>query len=122
MISSIDNTLVNFKEVEIEEIVAFKAYLRHAIASFALMDSSSSSSLIPFHTRPNKENVNSRIEDKKAKKVLVENPHIALTSVLNRGKTQEVALPKTSTTNEKTWVIVARNGHKKARVVVGDKI
>ncbi|POS82980.1 hypothetical protein EPUL_006586 [Erysiphe pulchra] len=32
-----------------------------------------------------------------------------------------MALPKTPTTNDKTWVTVARNGHKKARVVVCDK-
>ncbi|POS85955.1 hypothetical protein EPUL_002856 [Erysiphe pulchra] len=36
MISSIDSTLANFtEELEIEEVEAFKAYLRQAIANFA---------------------------------------------------------------------------------------
>ncbi|KHJ33121.1 putative eka-like protein [Erysiphe necator] len=124
MISSIDSTLANFKEeVEIEEIVAFKTFLRQAIANFAAADSSSSPPLIPSHTRPNKGNRNSNYKDKdkNLKKVLFATPYIVPTPVLNRKKTQEAALPKNSPTNNNTWVTVARNGHKKARVVVGEK-
>ncbi|KHJ34047.1 putative eka-like protein [Erysiphe necator] len=125
MISSIDSTLANFKEeVEIEEIVAFKTFLRQAIANFAAADSSSPP-LIPSHTRLNKGNGNSnhkdKDKDKNLKKVLVVTPYIVPTPVLNRKKTQEAALPNNPPANNKTWVTVARNGQKKARVVVGEK-
>ncbi|KHJ33126.1 putative eka-like protein [Erysiphe necator] len=79
MISSIDSTLANFKEeVEIEEIVTFKMFLRQAIANFAAADSSSSPPLIPSHTRPKKWNGNSnhKDKDKNLKKVLVATPYI----------------------------------------------
>ncbi|POS83895.1 hypothetical protein EPUL_005052, partial [Erysiphe pulchra] len=122
MISSIDSTLVNFKEeIEMEEIVAFKAFLRQAIANFAAADSSPSPPLIPSNTRPNKGNGNSSSKEKNTKKTLVATPRIVPTPVSNRRKTQELALPKTPSTNDKTWVTVASNGHKKARVVVCDK-
>ncbi|KHJ33414.1 putative eka-like protein [Erysiphe necator] len=120
MISNIDSILANFKEeVEIEEIVAFKTILRQAIANFAAEDSSSSPPLIPSHTQLSKGNGYSNHKDKdmNLKKVLVATPYIVPTPVLNRKKTQETALPKNPPTKNNTWVTVARNGHKKARVV-----
>lgn len=93
MISSIDSTLVNFKEVEEEEIVAFKVFLRQAIANFVATDSSSPL-LIPSHIRPNKGNGNSSSKSKSTKKVLVVTHRIAPAPALIRGKTLEVSLPK----------------------------
>ncbi|KHJ30925.1 putative eka-like protein [Erysiphe necator] len=54
-ISSIENSLANFKdEIEIEEVAAFQAYLQLAIANFAAVDSSPTPPKIPSHSRPSK--------------------------------------------------------------------
>ncbi|KHJ31113.1 putative eka-like protein [Erysiphe necator] len=54
-ISNIDSTLKKFQyEVEKEEVVAFKAYLRPAIANFAAVDTSPVPPQIPSHTFPSK--------------------------------------------------------------------
>ncbi|KHJ31148.1 putative eka-like protein [Erysiphe necator] len=46
IISSIDSALANFQDEIEKEVVAFKAYLRQAIASFAATDSSPSPPLV----------------------------------------------------------------------------
>ncbi|KHJ31544.1 hypothetical protein EV44_g3812 [Erysiphe necator] len=101
--------------------MAFKAFLRQAIANFAAANSSPAPPLISSHTRPNKGKGNPNNKDKKSNKALIATPHIVPTPVLNRRKTHEVALPKTPPTNNNTWGTVARNSHKKASVVVGEK-
>lgn len=99
----IDVKLVNFKEeIEIEEIEAFKAFLRYAIAIFAAEDSSPTSPLFLSHTPPNKGSGNLSSKDRNVKKVLVVTHRTVPTPVSNRRKIQEVALSKTSTTNDKT--------------------
>lgn len=120
MISSIDSTLVNFKEVEMEEVVAFKASLRQAIANFVAVDSFSPS-LISSHNRPNKGNGSKSGKDKNTNNILVATPLIVPTPAPNRRKTQRLALPKTSPISDKTWVTMARNSHKKAKVFLGNK-
>ncbi|POS82134.1 hypothetical protein EPUL_006813, partial [Erysiphe pulchra] len=126
MISSIDSTLANFtEEIEIDEVLAFKAYLRRAIANFAATDSSPSLPLIPSHTHPSRSNGNlmsTNKNGKNTKKVMIATPHIVPNSAPNRRKTQEVVLPKIPQSYEKTWATVAQNGQKKARVAVSNKI
>ncbi|POS84907.1 hypothetical protein EPUL_002833, partial [Erysiphe pulchra] len=119
MISSTDRTLANFtEELEIEEVVAFKAYLRQAVANFAAAESSPSQPHIPSHTHPNNCNgiLSSKNKNiKNTKKVVVAAP------APNRKKYQEVILPKIPQSSEKTWATVTLNGQKKARVVISNK-
>ncbi|KHJ36110.1 putative eka-like protein [Erysiphe necator] len=99
IISSIDSALANFQdEKEKEEVVAFKAYLRQKISSFAATDSSPSPPRIPVHTRPNKGGGNSNgkgkdIDKISTKKVAVATPKIILSQGSNLGSSKEVELP-----------------------------
>ncbi|KHJ35763.1 hypothetical protein EV44_g3374 [Erysiphe necator] len=56
--SNIESTLANFSdEIQKEEVIAFKAYLRQAIANFAAVDNSPNSPnppKIPSHSKPTK--------------------------------------------------------------------
>ncbi|POS84613.1 hypothetical protein EPUL_002635, partial [Erysiphe pulchra] len=111
IISSIDSS--NFHdEVEKEEVVAFKAYLRQAIANFAATDSSPSPPRVPVHTRPNKGggNNNGKGKDKdkiSTKKVAVATPKIILSQGSNLGSLNEVELPRIISSSDKS---VARKG------------
>ncbi|KHJ33173.1 putative eka-like protein [Erysiphe necator] len=120
VISYLDSTLVNFtNEIEKEEVVAFKAYLRQAIANFAATDSSPSPPQVPTHTRPNKGNGKGNVKTDKniTKKIAVATPQITLSRAVNRGSNKEVEIPNVPQIKDKTWAIVARKGMKKARVV-----
>ncbi|KHJ33587.1 putative eka-like protein [Erysiphe necator] len=65
LISSIDSTLAIFnKEVESEEVVAFKSNLKLAIANFAAADSSPPPPRVPLHTRPDKDSRNKNSKEK----------------------------------------------------------
>ncbi|KHJ32970.1 putative eka-like protein [Erysiphe necator] len=100
IISSIDSALANLQdEIEKEEAVAFKAYLRQVIASFAATDSSPSPPRVPVHTRPNKGGGNSNgkgkdIDKISTKKVSVATPKIILSQGSNLGSSKEVELPR----------------------------
>ncbi|KHJ31243.1 putative eka-like protein [Erysiphe necator] len=123
MISSIDSTLINFtEELEIEEVMAFKAYLQQAIANFAAADSSPSPPHIPSHTRPSNGNINSTNKDKNSEKVVVSTPRIALPLSPNSKPTHEVVLPSIPKTSDNSWATVACNGQKKARVFASNKM
>ncbi|KHJ34852.1 putative eka-like protein [Erysiphe necator] len=128
IISSIDSTLANFQdEIEKEEVVAFKAHLRQAIASFAAIDSSPSPPRVPVHTRPNKGGRNSNgkgkdIDKISTKKVAVATPKIILTQGSNLGSSKEVELPRIIPSSDKSWVTVARKGEKKARITYNSHV
>ncbi|POS86016.1 hypothetical protein EPUL_001592 [Erysiphe pulchra] len=98
-ISNIESTLGNLKdEVEREEVVAFKAYLRLAIAHFAAVDTSPAP--------PNGLN-----------KVAIATPRTPMGVVAKIGKINEApSILKIPKLTENTWATVARNGHKKVRV------
>ncbi|POS82999.1 hypothetical protein EPUL_003800, partial [Erysiphe pulchra] len=122
IISSIDSALANFQdEIEKEEDVAFKAYLRQAIANFAATDSSPSPPRVPVHTRPNKGggNSNGKGKDKdkiSTKKAAVATPKIILSQGSNLGSSKEVELLRIIPSSDISLVTVARKGQKKARV------
>ncbi|KHJ30185.1 putative eka-like protein [Erysiphe necator] len=122
VISSIDSTLATFtKEVEKEEAVAFKAYLKLAIANFAAVDSSPPPPRVPLHTRSNKGNGNDsskgKSKEKNLSKIAVAIPRIASNQNQNLGTIKEVELPKIIKNNDISWATVARKGQKKARMV-----
>ncbi|POS82537.1 hypothetical protein EPUL_006570 [Erysiphe pulchra] len=100
--SNIESTLANFSdEFEKEEVVAFKAYLRQAIANFAAVDNSPNPPKIPSHSKPTKGSGSGSGKGK------------------NLEKNVPVAIPQISRppqTSQNSWVTVARNGQKKARV------
>ncbi|POS84115.1 hypothetical protein EPUL_002931 [Erysiphe pulchra] len=100
VISNVDSTLASFKEdVEKEEVVAFKAYLRLAIANYAAADSSPAPPIIPTHSQPSKSNGSGSDKEKNAlRKVAIAIP--------------QNIIPRVA---EKTWAIVTRNGQKKAQ-------
>lgn len=106
--SSIESTLANFHdEIEKEEVVAFKAYLRQAIANFAAVDNSPNPPKIPAHSKPTKGNDSGSGKGKNVEKnVAVATPQI----------------PKPPQTSQNTWVTVARNGQKKARVTQNNNL
>ncbi|KHJ35627.1 putative eka-like protein [Erysiphe necator] len=105
--SSIESALTNFHdEIEKEEVVAFKAYLRQAIANFAAVDNSPNPPKIPAHSKPTKGNDSGSGKGKNVEKnVAVATPQI----------------PKPPQTSQNTWVTVARNGQKKAHKTTRDK-
>ncbi|KHJ31886.1 putative eka-like protein [Erysiphe necator] len=120
--SSIESTLATFtKEVEIEEAVPFKAYLKLAIANFAAVDSSPPPPRVPLHTRPSKGNGNDsskgKSKEKNLSKIAVAIPRIACNQIPNLGSIKEVELPKIIKNNDISWATVARKGLKKARMV-----
>ncbi|POS84001.1 hypothetical protein EPUL_006047 [Erysiphe pulchra] len=122
VISSTDSTLTIFtKEVEKEEIVAFKAYLNLAIANFAATDSSPPPPRVPLHSRPNKgsgnESSKGKSKEKNLSKIAVATPRIAPNQNPNLRMRKDIELPRIVKDNDKSWAVVARNGQKKARVV-----
>ncbi|KHJ32024.1 putative eka-like protein [Erysiphe necator] len=117
VISYLDSSLVNFtKEIEKEEVAAFKAYLRQAIANFAAADSPPSPPQVPIHTRP-KKGSGKGIDKNLAKKTTVATPQIILSQAVNREMIKEVDPLKIPKASDKTWAVVARKGYKKARIV-----
>ena len=106
--SNIESTLANFSdEIEKEEVVTFKSYLRQAIANFAAVDKSPIPPKILSHSKPTKGSGSGSGEG------------------VNVGKNVAVAtpqLPKSPQISQNTWVTVARNGHKKARVTQNNNI
>ncbi|KHJ32274.1 putative eka-like protein [Erysiphe necator] len=117
VISYLDSSLVNFtNEIEKEEVAAFKAYLRQAIANFAAADSSPSPPQVPIHTRPKKGS--GKGIDKNLKiKTTVATPRIILSRAVNREMNNKVDPLKIPQASDKTWMVVARKGHKNARIV-----
>ncbi|KHJ33976.1 putative eka-like protein [Erysiphe necator] len=122
--SNIESTLVNFKDdVEKEEVEAFKAYLRLAIANFAAVDTSPNPPKVPTHSRPTKcSNYGLRKDKNILKNVAIATPQIMKSVASTGGNTQEVhKLPKNPKINQNTWATIARNGQKKARVILSNK-
>ncbi|POS84290.1 hypothetical protein EPUL_004346 [Erysiphe pulchra] len=101
VISILDSTLANFnEEIEIEEAVALKSYLRQAVANFAAADSLTSPPCVPSHTRPNKDNrkgkdkemntnTNINMSMNTTKKVAVATPKNILSQSSNRASMKE---------------------------------
>ncbi|POS82430.1 hypothetical protein EPUL_004026, partial [Erysiphe pulchra] len=121
--SNIESTLANFAdETEKEEVTAFKAYIRRAIANFAAVDSSPSPPRVPIHTRPKKgdgsRNGKGNDEEKRKEKVWKK-----IDIAIPRISPSQVAMELQSNyqSNNNTWATVARNGQKKARVALSDK-
>ncbi|KHJ36396.1 putative eka-like protein [Erysiphe necator] len=106
--SNIESTLANFSdEIEKEEVITFKAYLRQAIANFAAVDNSPTPPKIPSHSKLTKGSGSGSGKGKSVEKnVAVATPK----------------LPKPPQTSQNTWVTVARNGQKKARVTQNNNI
>ncbi|POS82309.1 hypothetical protein EPUL_006571 [Erysiphe pulchra] len=124
VISCIDSTLASFEdEIEKEEVSAFKAYLGLAITKFAAADSSPTPPQIPSHSYPRRAKGHGLGKEKNfIKKVAVAKPWVMTSAVLNVGKeTEAPMLPRIPLISEKTWVTVARNGHKKTRVTLNYK-
>ncbi|POS82724.1 hypothetical protein EPUL_006204 [Erysiphe pulchra] len=118
-ISNIESTLEHFKdEIEKEEAVTFKAYIRLAIANFAAVDTLPTPPKIPSYSRPNKGSGNSLGNNKNiSKKVAIVTPQTPVGTAAKLGRTNEtLSLPKLPKTTEETWATVTRKGHKKARV------
>ncbi|KHJ32266.1 putative eka-like protein [Erysiphe necator] len=118
-ISYKESALENFKEeVEKEEVLAFKAYLRMAIANFAAAENSPAPPQIPSHTRPNKSGGYGSANGKNGlKKVAIATPRAPMGVAAKIRKIYEAqSLPKIPKMTENTWATVARNGQKKARV------
>lgn len=107
-------------EIEKEEAVIFKTYLRLAIANFAAADSSSTPPKTPSHTRPMKISRHDMGKDKIAmKKVAIATPPRLLSGIANGGNIKEaLTFPKIPHIGDKTWAMVARHGQKKARVIL----
>ncbi|KHJ34691.1 putative eka-like protein [Erysiphe necator] len=100
-------------EIEKEEVVAFKAYLRQAIANFAATDSPPSPARVLFNTRPNKGKGKGKgkgNEKSLAKKIVVATTRTVLSKTINPEMNNEVDLPNAPQTSDKTWAIVARKG------------
>ncbi|POS81682.1 hypothetical protein EPUL_006713, partial [Erysiphe pulchra] len=122
-ISSIESTLVSFKEeIEEEEVAAFKAYLQLPIANFAAVDNSPTPPNIPSHSRPIKgcghvlRKIKTAVE--KAAVVIPGNSM----DIASLRKTQGTSsLPKILETVESAWVTVARKGKKKTRTTPSTK-
>ncbi|POS86623.1 hypothetical protein EPUL_003797 [Erysiphe pulchra] len=96
-ISNIESTLVKFKnDIEKEEVEAFKAYLRLAIANFAAVDTSPTPPKVPTHSRPTKWSSYGSGKDKNVvKKVAIATPRIMMSAASTGGKIQEAhILPK----------------------------
>ncbi|POS84704.1 hypothetical protein EPUL_004648, partial [Erysiphe pulchra] len=107
VISYLDSTLANFtNEIEKEEVVAFKTYLRQAIANFAAADSHTSPPQVPIHTRPSKGHAKGN-DKNPTKKIAVATPRILPNKAANRGTYKEVVLPKIPQVNDNTWAVVA---------------
>ncbi|KHJ35001.1 putative eka-like protein [Erysiphe necator] len=118
-ISYIESALEIFKdEVEKEEVMAFKAYLRMAIANFAAVENSSAPPQIQSHTRPNKSGGYGSANGKNGlKKVAIATPRAPMGVAAKIGKIYEdPSLPGIPKLTENTWATVARNRRKKARV------
>ncbi|KHJ32126.1 hypothetical protein EV44_g3759 [Erysiphe necator] len=117
VISYLDSSLVNStNEIEKEEVAAFKAYLRQAIANFADADSPPSPPQVPIHPRP-KKGSGKGIDKNLAKKTTVATPRIILSQAVNRETNKEADPLKIPQASDKIWAVVARKGHKKARIV-----
>ncbi|POS82119.1 hypothetical protein EPUL_005750, partial [Erysiphe pulchra] len=108
---NVDSTLASFKEdVEKEEVVAFKAYLRLAIANYAAADSSPAPPTIPTHSRPSKSNGSGYGKEKSApkkKKARVSQstkPQVTQMSNTNKRLTNKNQSPSTTTTDTRLFV------------------
>ncbi|POS82191.1 hypothetical protein EPUL_006573, partial [Erysiphe pulchra] len=101
-----DSTLASFiEDLEKEEVVALKAYLRLAIANHAAADSSPAPPTIPTHSRSTKGNGSDSGKEKSAlKKVAIAIPQNIIPQVA-----------------EKSWATVTRNGQKKTLVTKSTK-
>ncbi|KHJ33346.1 putative eka-like protein [Erysiphe necator] len=90
-----------------KEVIAFKAYLRQAIANFAAVNNSPNPPKIPSHSKPTKICGSGSGRSKNVEK----NVPVAITQ-----------LPKAPQVLQNTWVTVARNGHKKARATTNSNV
>ncbi|KAI1005068.1 hypothetical protein K3495_g3158 [Podosphaera aphanis] len=119
VISNLESTLTNFTdEIEKEEAVALKAYLRQAVANFAAAESPLAPPCVPLHTRPGNRNGREKEKEKNLpKKVAVAIPKTIPKQVFNQGSTNEVEQLNVLPNSNNTWATVARKGQKKARVV-----
>lgn len=71
IISHVESILTNFtEEVEKEEVVTFKTYLRLVIANYAAADFSPAPSKIPIQSRPVKGNTGSFSKEKRALEIV----------------------------------------------------
>ncbi|KHJ30476.1 putative eka-like protein [Erysiphe necator] len=118
VISSLDSTLANFtEEIEIEEAVALKSFLRQAVANFAAADSPSPPPSVPAHTLPHKGNGKGKDKvNNITKKVAVATPKVTPSQVSIRASLKEVEQSRTLPSNNNSWATVVRNGRKKARI------
>ncbi|POS88381.1 hypothetical protein EPUL_000930 [Erysiphe pulchra] len=100
-------------EIEKEEAVALKAYVRLAIANFAADDSALAPPRIPSQLQTTKANGYGSRKDKDIEKKSRRN-----SSNSKERSLKALSLPKIPSTNEKekTWATVARHDQKKARV------
>ncbi|KHJ34215.1 putative eka-like protein [Erysiphe necator] len=120
-ISSIESSLANFKdEIEVEDVAAFKAYLKLAIANFAAVDTAPTPPKIPSHSRPSKGSRHGLGVDKiAANKVATAIPRSYTGINSSSKKTQGThSLPNIPEKLESTWATVARKGKKKARITL----
>ncbi|POS85720.1 hypothetical protein EPUL_002654, partial [Erysiphe pulchra] len=104
-IGNIESTLENFKdEIEREEVVAFKAYLRLAIANFAAVDTSPVPPQIPSHTRPKRNGVHGSGNGRNGlNKVAIATPRTPMDVVAKIGNIHEaLSIPKIPKLTENT--------------------
>ncbi|POS82334.1 hypothetical protein EPUL_006231, partial [Erysiphe pulchra] len=92
-------------EIEKEEVIVIKAYLRQAIANFAAADSPPSLPRVPMHTRPYKRKEKRKGNDINLTKIAVATPRIVPSQAVNRGMNKEVDLPNIPQTSDNTWAI-----------------
>ncbi|KHJ30362.1 putative eka-like protein [Erysiphe necator] len=118
VISSLDSSLANFtEEIEIEEAVALKSFLRQAVANFAAADSPPPPPSVPTHTRPHKGNGKGKDKENNiTKKVAVATPKVTPSQVSIRASLKEVEQSRTLPSNNNSWATVVCNGRKKARI------
>ncbi|KHJ34048.1 putative eka-like protein [Erysiphe necator] len=111
-----------------KKLLLSKAYLLLAIANFAAIDTSPAPPQIPSYSRPTKFCGHGSGKYKTtAKEVTVTIPRTLKGAVTSEESTQQIhkstnpqihKLPKPSQLNERTWVTVARNGQKKAPLLL----
>ncbi|POS85013.1 hypothetical protein EPUL_002447 [Erysiphe pulchra] len=103
--SNVESTIEKFSdEIEKEEVVAFKVYLRQAIANFSAIDNSLNPPKIPSHSKP------------------IKGSGYGSGRVKNIEKNVAVVTPQLKKSiAENTWVTVARNGQKKTRASLSNK-
>ncbi|KHJ36012.1 putative eka-like protein [Erysiphe necator] len=114
VIGSLNSAFANFtNEIEKEEVIACKAYLRQAIANIVAADSHPSPPQVPIHTRPNNRHLKGN-DKHSTEKIAVATPRIVLDKAANRGMYKEVILSKISQVTDNAWAVVSREGQKKA--------